>query len=92
MRKSGGIAKANEEEILFGELDFNKLKEVRRIWPFFRYRRIEAYNDILKSYFVAFSFSFKPFKNSKKNIKKIPKIKEVINETIKISFFFGLIG
>ncbi|NPA50474.1 MAG: carbon-nitrogen hydrolase [Epsilonproteobacteria bacterium] len=45
------IAKANEEEeILFGELDFNRLKEVRRIWPFFRDRRIEAYSDILKRY------------------------------------------
>ena len=44
------IAKANsnEETILIAELDLNKSDKVRRIWPYFRDRRIDAYDNLLK--------------------------------------------
>lgn len=44
------IAKASEanEEILTYDLDYDAVEEFRRIWPFFRDRRIDTYGDILK--------------------------------------------
>jgi N-carbamoylputrescine amidase len=44
------IAKASveNEEILYGEVDYSAVEGFRRIWPFFRDRRIETYNDVLK--------------------------------------------
>ncbi len=36
------------EEILQCRLDLDKTEQLRRIWPFFRDRRIDAYKDILK--------------------------------------------
>ncbi len=44
------IAKADSEldEVLVVSLDLNKQKEFRRIWPFFRDRRIETYSDLTK--------------------------------------------
>jgi N-carbamoylputrescine amidase len=45
------LAKAGtEEEILYAELDHNRTKEVRDIWPFLRDRRIDAYGNVLKRY------------------------------------------
>ena len=45
------LAKAgSEEEILYAELDHNRTKEVRDIWPFLRDRRIDAYGNVLKRY------------------------------------------
>jgi N-carbamoylputrescine amidase len=46
------IAEANtgEPEILFAELDMQRSEHVRRIWPFLRDRRIDAYQDLLKRY------------------------------------------
>lgn len=46
------LAEANmeDEEILYANIDFSRLDEVRRIWPFFRDRRIDAYFEILKRY------------------------------------------
>jgi N-carbamoylputrescine amidase len=46
------IAKASssEEEILYATLDMERTKEVRDIWPFFRDRRIDSYDDILKRF------------------------------------------
>jgi len=45
------IAQAGtEEEILYAELDHNRTKEVRDIWPFLRDRRIDAYGNVLKRY------------------------------------------
>jgi N-carbamoylputrescine amidase len=38
------------EEILLVELDLRRSETVRRIWPFLRDRRIDAYGDILKRY------------------------------------------
>jgi N-carbamoylputrescine amidase len=38
-------SKDNEENILL-EIDLNRTEEVRRMWPFFRDRRIDAFGDI----------------------------------------------
>lgn len=43
-------ASVENEEILYADIDFKRLDEVRRIWPFFRDRRIDAYFEILKRY------------------------------------------
>jgi N-carbamoylputrescine amidase len=44
------IAKASveREEILFADIDYPQLEEFRRIWPFFRDRRIDAYQGLLQ--------------------------------------------
>ena len=44
------IAKASvdKEEILLADIDFGQVEEFRRIWPFFRDRRIDAYGDLTK--------------------------------------------
>ena len=44
------IAKASHdaEEILIADIDPVYLEEIRRNWPFFRDRRIDAYSDLLK--------------------------------------------
>jgi N-carbamoylputrescine amidase len=45
------MAMAGEkEEILYAEVDLNRIDEQRREWPFFRDRRIDAYQPILKRY------------------------------------------
>ncbi len=46
------IARANskDEVVLYGNIDKNRVKEVRDIWPFFRDRRICSYDDLLKRY------------------------------------------
>ncbi|MGH8500660.1 MAG: nitrilase-related carbon-nitrogen hydrolase, partial [Methylococcales bacterium] len=46
------IAEGNTDkpEILFAELDMQRSEHVRRIWPFLRDRRIDAYQDLLKRY------------------------------------------
>ncbi len=41
-------APADEEQVLLVELDLARTETVRRIWPFFRDRRPEAYADLLK--------------------------------------------
>ncbi len=43
-------ASTEKEENLVIEIDLDKSENVRRIWPFFRDRRIDAYQDILKRY------------------------------------------
>lgn len=44
------IAKASsdQEEVLIADCDLEKQKEFRRIWPFFRDRRIDFYGDLTK--------------------------------------------
>jgi N-carbamoylputrescine amidase len=44
------VAKAStdQEEILYHDLDFTKVEDFRRIWPFFRDRRIDAYGELTK--------------------------------------------
>jgi len=46
------IAKANSEDetILYANIDKRRVKEVRDIWPFFRDRRIDTYEDLLKRF------------------------------------------
>ena len=39
-----------EEEVLIVEIDRERSETVRRIWPFLRDRRIDAYDDLLKRY------------------------------------------
>ena len=36
------------EEIVLHDLDFQAVEDFRRIWPFFRDRRIDAYGDLTK--------------------------------------------
>ena len=41
-------ASTEHEEILYHDLDFQAVEDFRRIWPFFRDRRIDAYGDLTK--------------------------------------------
>lgn len=43
-------ASRDSEEILVTDVDLSRGESVRRIWPFLRDRRIDAYGDILKRY------------------------------------------
>ena len=43
-------ASCDKAEIIYAELDFNKIEKVRRVWPYLRDRRIDDYKDILKRY------------------------------------------
>ena len=44
------VAKAavEKEETLSVDLDLQEVENFRRIWPFFRDRRIDSYGDIVK--------------------------------------------
>jgi N-carbamoylputrescine amidase len=46
------VAEAGSEqpEILIADVDLQRSEHVRRIWPFLRDRRIDAYGDLLKRY------------------------------------------
>ena len=45
------LAKAEEQpELLLAEVDLRRSEDVRRIWPFLRDRRIDAYGDLTKRY------------------------------------------
>jgi N-carbamoylputrescine amidase len=46
------IAEANTDapELLLADIDLGRSEHVRRIWPFLRDRRIDAYGDLLKRY------------------------------------------
>jgi len=43
-------ASADKEEVLLVDVDMKRSETVRRIWPFLRDRRIDAYGDITKRY------------------------------------------
>jgi N-carbamoylputrescine amidase len=45
-----GRAGQDQEEVLVVEIDRERSESVRRIWPFLRDRRIDAYGDLLKRY------------------------------------------
>jgi N-carbamoylputrescine amidase len=45
-----GQAGGDREEVLTVEIDRERSESVRRIWPFLRDRRIDAYGDLLKRY------------------------------------------
>ena len=40
----------DEESVLLCEIDFARVEAVRRIWPYLRDRRIDAYADLVKRY------------------------------------------
>ncbi len=40
----------DREQLLTADLDLGRSEQVRRIWPFFRDRRIDSYQDLLKRY------------------------------------------
>ena len=46
------MATNNQEQHLVVEIDLDKTEHTRRIWPFFRDRRIDAYQDITKRFLV----------------------------------------
>ena len=46
------LAPSDKEETKVVEIDRSRTEAVRRIWPFFRDRRIDAYNDITKRYLL----------------------------------------
>jgi N-carbamoylputrescine amidase len=43
-------ASIDKPEVLVAEISHQRTEDVRRIWPFFRDRRIDAYQDLLKRY------------------------------------------
>ena len=43
-------ASRTEEQILYAEIDLNKLENIRRNWPFLRDRRIDSYQDLNKRF------------------------------------------
>lgn len=43
-------ASSQEEAITIVEIDADKSEKVRKIWPFFRDRRVDAYGDIMKRF------------------------------------------
>ncbi|MGB0721026.1 MAG: carbon-nitrogen hydrolase [Gammaproteobacteria bacterium] len=40
----------NQEAVLIADIDMDRSEQVRRIWPFLRDRRIDAYPDLLKRF------------------------------------------
>jgi len=43
-------ASIDNPQVLMAEVDLRRSEDVRRIWPFLRDRRIDAYGDLLKRY------------------------------------------
>ena len=43
-------ASSDKAEVIVAEINRRRTEDVRRIWPFFRDRRIDAYQDLLKRY------------------------------------------
>jgi N-carbamoylputrescine amidase len=41
-------ASSDKEETMVVDVDLNRTEEVRRMWPFFRDRRIDAFAPLLK--------------------------------------------
>lgn len=44
------MASTEREEVLLARLDLDRTEEVRRLWPFFRDRRVDAYKGLLERY------------------------------------------
>ena len=44
------VASTTEEQVVLAQVDRDRSEEVRRIWPFLRDRRIDAYQDLGKRY------------------------------------------
>lgn len=45
-----GRAGSGKEDLLITEIDLGRSEQVRRIWPFLRDRRIDAYDELVKRY------------------------------------------
>jgi N-carbamoylputrescine amidase len=43
-------AGSDQRELLFVDIDLGRSEDVRRIWPFLRDRRIDAYGDLVKRF------------------------------------------
>ena len=43
-------ANSEQETVLIHDLDLQRSEQVRRIWPFLRDRRIDAYGDLTKRF------------------------------------------
>lgn len=43
-------ASQDHDEILYGEIDLERSEHVRRIWPFLRDRRVDAYGDLSRRF------------------------------------------
>ena len=44
------VADTDREQVLIVDLDHRRSEQVRRIWPYFRDRRIDAYADLVRRY------------------------------------------
>ncbi|NLX18538.1 MAG: carbon-nitrogen hydrolase [Desulfobulbus sp.] len=44
------VAATESEEVLIADVDLRRSEQVRRIWPYFRDRRIDAYGDLVRRY------------------------------------------
>lgn len=44
------MATPNRPEVLNAEIDFDRSEQVRRVWPYLRDRRIDAYHDLERRY------------------------------------------
>ena len=44
------VASADREQVLIVDLDRRQSEQIRRIWPFLRDRRIDAYGDLVRRY------------------------------------------
>ena len=44
------VQAGEQEEVLLVDIDGERSEAVRRIWPFLRDRRIEAYGDLTRRY------------------------------------------
>jgi len=48
--KIKAVASRDEAEVLISDIDLNESREMRHVWPYFRDRRIDAYEEILRRY------------------------------------------
>jgi N-carbamoylputrescine amidase len=44
----GDVGDAHEEELIVRDLDMDKITEVRQLWQFYRDRRPDAYQDLVR--------------------------------------------
>ena len=44
------VAGNDREQVLVADLDRQRSEDVRRIWPYLRDRRIDAYGDLVRRY------------------------------------------
>ena len=44
------VASGDSAEVLLTDIDLGRSEDVRRIWPFLRDRRIDAYGDLVKRF------------------------------------------